>query len=191
MLTHGIRPAFRGNGVHLYRQQPSCILEGQSRVYRVTTQLHHRGSVPSLSSHRPIAYRWSSPPRVRRRRVSNPRRSSSNGMLHFHVSKMGHFLCVSFFRRSWTRVTVYRKYQIYVTVSIALSATEELLVCVCVCVFFPFILDIKIVGRNSRGHTGFLVHLLSAVRAFIFLARRIQPFISLVDREVEFCVLTI
>ena len=26
-------------------------------------------------------------------------------------------------------------------------------VCVCVC-FFPFILDIKFVGRTSRGHTG-------------------------------------
>ena len=67
-----------------------------------------------------------------------------------------------------------------------------------VCVFFPFILDIKFVGRTSRGgvtqeegHTGFLIHLLSAVRAFIFLARRIQPFVSLVDREVKFCVLTI
>ena len=61
---------------------------------------------------------------------------------------------------------------------------------VCVCVFFPFILDIKFVGRTSRGHTGgrshrFLIHL-SAVRALIFLARRIQPFLSLVDREVEF-----
>ena len=42
----------------------------------------------------------------------------------------------------------------------------------CVCVFFPFIVDIKFVGRTSRGH-------------------RIQPFLSLVDREVEFCVLTI
>ena len=31
----------------------------------------------------------------------------------------------------------------------------------------------------------------SAVRALIFLARRIQPFLSLVDREVEFCVLMI
>ena len=60
----------------------------------------------------------------------------------------------------------------------------------CVCVFFPFILDIKFVGRTSRGHTGFLIHL-SAVRALIFLARRIQPFLSLVDRGVEFCVLTI
>ena len=26
--------------------------------------------------------------------------------------------------------------------------------CVCVCVFFPSILDIKFVGRTSRGHTG-------------------------------------
>ena len=64
--------------------------------------------------------------------------------------------------------------------------------CVCLCVvyvFFPFILDIKFVGRTSRGHTGFLIRLLSAVRALIFLARRIQPFLSLVDREIEFCVL--
>ena len=67
-------------------------------------------------------------------------------------------------------------------------------VCI-VCVFFPFILDIKFVGHTSRGQeegqTGFLIHLPSAVRAIIFLARRIQPFLSLVDREVAFCVLTI
>ena len=65
---------------------------------------------------------------------------------------------------------------------------------VCVCVFFPFILDIKFVGRTSRGHTGGMshrisLHLLSAVRTLIFIARRIQSFLSLVDREVEFCVL--
>ena len=59
--------------------------------------------------------------------------------------------------------------------------------CVCVCVFFPFILDIKFVGRTSRGHTGFFIHLPFAVRDLIFLARRIQPFLSLVYREVEFC----
>ena len=60
------------------------------------------------------------------------------------------------------------------------------------------ILDIKFVGRTSRGHTGgrshtgFFIHLPSAVRALIFLARiRIQPFLSLVDREVDFFVLTI
>ena len=47
------------------------------------------------------------------------------------------------------------------------------------------------VTQQEEGHTGFLIHLLSAVRALIFLARRIQPFLSLVDCEVEFCVLTI
>ena len=69
-------------------------------------------------------------------------------------------------------------------------------VCVCVCVFFPFILDIKFVGRTSRGHTGGRSHRIFHPFSFLdaclnFLARRIQPFLSLVDREVEFCVLTI
>ena len=46
---------------------------------------------------------------------------------------------------------------------------------------------------QEGGYTGFLIHLLppSAMHAFIFLARRIQPFLSLIDREVELCVLTI
>ena len=52
-------------------------------------------------------------------------------------------------------------------------------------------LDVPAGVTQEKGHTGLLIHLLSAVRAFIFLARRIQPFLSLVDREVEFCVLTI
>ena len=47
------------------------------------------------------------------------------------------------------------------------------------------------IHTQEEDHTGFLIHLLSAVRALISLARRIQPFLSLVDREVEFCVLTI
>ena len=60
-------------------------------------------------------------------------------------------------------------------------------VVLCVCVFFQFILDVKIVGSTSRGHTGFPIHLPSAaVLALIFLVRRIQPFLSLVDREVKF-----
>ena len=67
--------------------------------------------------------------------------------------------------------------------------------CVCVCVFFPSILDIKFVGRTSRGHTGGRSHRISNPPSFCgacldFCARRIQPFLSLVDREVEFCVLT-
>ena len=66
----------------------------------------------------------------------------------------------------------------------------------CVFFFFPFILDIKFVGRipagvtQEEGHIVFFIHLLSALRAFIFIARRIQQFLSLVDRKVEFCVLT-
>ena len=45
-------------------------------------------------------------------------------------------------------------------------------------------LDVPAGVTQEEGHTGFL-HL-SAVRALIFLARRIQPFLSLVDREVKF-----
>ena len=53
-------------------------------------------------------------------------------------------------------------------------------------------MDVPAGVTQEEGHTGFLTHLLSAVHAaLIFLARRIQPFLSLVDREVEFCVLTI
>ena len=67
--------------------------------------------------------------------------------------------------------------------------------CVCVCVFSSHSfwtsssLDVPAGVTQEEGHTGFLIHLLSAVRALFFLARRIQPFLSLVDREVEFCVL--
>ena len=52
-------------------------------------------------------------------------------------------------------------------------------------------MDIPAGVTQEEGHAGFLIHLLSAVHALIFLARRIQPFLSLVDREVESCVLTI
>ena len=52
-------------------------------------------------------------------------------------------------------------------------------------------MDIPAGVTQEEGHTGFLIHLLSAVHALLFLARRIQPFLSLVDREVESCVLTI
>ena len=52
-------------------------------------------------------------------------------------------------------------------------------------------LDVPAGVTQEEGHTGFFIHLLSAVRALVFLARWIQPFLSLVDRKVEFCVLTI
>ena len=50
-------------------------------------------------------------------------------------------------------------------------------VCVVLRVFFPFILDVKFVGcipagvTQEEGHTGFFIHLPSAVHACIFLAR--------------------
>ena len=59
----------------------------------------------------------------------------------------------------------------------------------------PFILDVRLFVdipagvTQEEGRAGFL-HLPSAVLALIFIARRIQTFLSLVDREVEFCVLT-
>ena len=65
---------------------------------------------------------------------------------------------------------------------------------VCVCVIIPFILYVRLVNvpagvTQAESHTGFL-HLPSAVIALIFLARTIQLFLSLADREIEFCVLT-
>ena len=63
MLTHGITPVFP-RGVHLF------------------IPLTAIGSVPSLSG-RAIAYRWRSPPRVRRLRASSPQGSSSNGCFLF------------------------------------------------------------------------------------------------------------
>ena len=55
------------------------------------------------------------------------------------------------------------------------------------CVVIPFILDVTLVGVptgvTQEGRTGFLIRLPSAVLALMFLARKIQPFLSLVDRE--------
>ena len=53
----------------------------------------------------------------------------------------------------------------------------------CVCVFSSHSfwtsnsLDVPAGVTQEEGHTGFIIHLLSAVRALIFLARRIQPFL--------------
>ena len=72
---------------------------------------------------------------------------------------------------------------------------EKLNICVLPrqCVYCACVCDV-INGRTRWGHTGGRSHrifdLLSAVLALIFIARMIQPFLSLVDREVEFCVLT-
>ena len=52
-------------------------------------------------------------------------------------------------------------------------------------------LDVPAGVTQGEGHTRFLIHLPSAAHAFIFLARRIQPILTFVDREVAFCVLTV
>ena len=63
------------------------------------------------------------------------------------------------------------------------------------CVATPCLLDVRFVDvpaevTHKEVHTGFL-HFPPSVFALVFLARRVQPFFSLVDRDVEFCVLTI
>ena len=57
------------------------------------------------------------------------------------------------------------------------------------CVVISFILDVRLVDvpagvTQEGGHTGF-IHLPSALPALRFVARRIQPFLPLVDREVD------
>ena len=51
-------------------------------------------------------------------------------------------------------------------------------------------MDVPAGVTQDEGHTGFLIHLPSAVLTFIVLAIRIQLFLSLVDRKVDFCALT-
>ena len=63
-----------------------------------------------------------------------------------------------------------------------------------VCAVIPFILDVMRVDvsvgvTRVEGHTGFL-HLPSTELALISIAGRIRPFVSLVDRKVEFCGVT-
>ena len=47
-------------------------------------------------------------------------------------------------------------------------------------------MDVPAGVTREEGHSGFLILIPSAVLALIFLSRRIQPFLSLVDLEVEF-----
>ena len=65
--------------------------------------------------------------------------------------------------------------------------------CACVCALIPFILDVKLVDvpagvSQGEGHPQFLL-LPFAVLALTFIARRIQPFLCLVERKVDFWLL--
>ena len=64
---------------------------------------------------------------------------------------------------------------------------------VCVCVFSSHLfwtsssLDVPAEVTQEEGHTGFITHLPSEVRTLVSLERRIQPFLSLVDRSRILC----
>ena len=74
---------------------------------------------------------------------------------------------------------------------IVFVACNVLIACVCyVCVIIRLILDVRLVDVPTGVTQDFSSTFLHRVLAFIFLARRIEPFLSLVDRVVEFCVLT-
>ena len=69
-------------------------------------------------------------------------------------------------------------------------------VCVCVDVFSTSILDIKVVGRTSRGYTGGRSHRISHPPSFCgaclnFSREKDSAIPSLADWEVEYCVRTI
>ena len=97
------------------------------------------GSVPSLSGHA-IAYRWRSLPRVRRHRASKPQ-GSSERVLPWQITMDQLIFASLSHTHYWYEVGM-------------LKVPAVLYSSVCVCVFFPSILDIKFVGRTSRGHTG-------------------------------------
>ena len=131
-LTYGIPPKFRGS-VHLFMQ----------------TAILHQVGPESMGSN--IAYRWRSLPRVRRQRASKPQ-GSPKRVLPWQVTMDQRI-------RASLSHTHYR-YEVGMMKVPALSTTDDsryIYCCVCflcfLC-FFPFILDIKFVGRTSRGHTG-------------------------------------
>ena len=68
------------------------------------------------------------------------------------------------------------------------AVRHHLCACVCVCCH-PNHSGRQTCGHTNRGHTGFL-YLPFVVLALFFFARRIQPFLSLVDRAFELCVPT-
>ena len=128
------------------------------------------GSVPSLSGHA-FAYRWRSLPRTAGTGSVNlkvvPNESAAFFAGH-HGPIIPLLMCASLSH------THYR----YVLCFLPIHSGHQVR-----WTYQP--------GSHRRKVTqGFLIHLPSAVRALIFVARRIQPFLSLVDREVEFCVLT-
>ena len=186
MLCHGIISAFRGGVI----------------VHLFYTANRHRASHEFRSGHA-IAYRWRSLPRVRRHKANRPQDRSSNGCSAFSGIAMDQLMRASHFPHPPVVIIIEYSCQAQHVhdQALAMYVCICMYVCVCVLCFLPIHSGHQVrwtyqPGSHRRkvtqeeGHTGFLIHLPSAVRALIFVARRIQPFLSLVDREVEFCVLT-
>ena len=148
---------------HLHTQAESgAYLRDSSRVPR--RRPYAFGSVPCLSDHA-IAYRWRSLPRVRQHRASKPR-GSSKRVLPWQVT-MDQLICASLSHTDfWYEVGILKgsadsigaqnicfSFMCHWTM-VGICVSLYVVVVVCVCVFFPSILDIKFVGRTSRGHTG-------------------------------------
>ena len=175
------RPVPRQPAHHPHTQAESgAYLRDSSRVPRRRPFMkppYAIGLVPSLSGHA-IAYRWCSLPRVRRHRASKPQGSSKRVLLPWQITMDQLMFASLSHTHCWYEVGMLK-----------VPAVS------CVCVFsshsFWTSMDVPAGVTQEEGNTGFSIHLLSAVLALIFLARRIQPFLSLIDREVEFCVLTI
>ena len=77
LCTHGIPPVFCGSG----------------HLSTLSTAI---GSVPSLSGHTIIAYRWRSLPRVRRHKANNPHGNSSNRYCLFRLHHGPIFMRLAF-----------------------------------------------------------------------------------------------
>ena len=156
---------------HLHTQAEfGAYLRDSSRVPRRRPFMkppYAIGSVPCLSGHA-NAYRWRLLPRVRRHRVSKPQ-----------VKVVPNGCCLS--RSPWTNYYSHSLSHTHYWYEVGmLKVPTRYLNSVCVC-FLPIHSGHQVRWTyqitQEEGHTGFLIHLLSAVRALIFLARRIQPLI--------------
>ena len=77
------------------------------------------------------------------------------------------YICITvlFFQCCFNRPTALRRYICITVLFFQCCFNRPTALSVC-CVFFPFILDIKFVGRTSRGHTGGRPHRISHPPSF-------------------------
>ena len=175
---------------HLHTQAESgAYLRDSSRVPRRRPMKppYAIGSVPSLSGHA-IAYRWRSLPRVRRHRACK-HQGSSERVLPWQVTMDQLIFASLSHTHYWYEVGMLK-------VPAVVGTPKHTVCCVCVC-FLPIHSGHQVrwtyqPGSHRRKVTQDFssTFFLRCVPQFFF-ARRIQPFLSLVDCEVGICALTI